>query len=890
MSVHRNTLFEVTSPKTNETCWSRQLCQQRESLPPLSSIFSHATHRPLPTHFGRPSPPSFRSPPEEVWLPAAPFEVVRFPHSPQHERRFSYDARTATLEKIDVTPPTASQKTISPINTAHSRLRESAFVPTMYPSAAYQSPLSNQPNHSEFRMRETTAPWNPLSDNFISPQNNSRLDLPTYAEPQSSSVILNYPPTPTILGDPATTTTSTPIVTETSIIGRDGLGPKIWTGTHFLPRFVRQADVPGEGICYFYDDGTHCKAVIDGEVVNAHWGVTKAGKPRKRLAIACITCREKKIKCDPDYPRCLQCQKFGRVCRFKNAPRGGHSTPNTPPTEAEEIHLRHESPQGDDSSNDKEKASSVVSPCQHQRHVTPDSGSHRFKRRRINPYDSTLTNLKTSPITSIPEAAPLTTTPTDTLTLDPRLFQQLQMNPYNSRPDIMTDWIPIFFRCVPETAHSMFIQESFEKWAFSKKEKSLDEHTTLYAMLCLASVFVSKTEQKPLGEFYASVARLGCENRPFSIHLVQSRLFLALYYFAHNQLEMAWEFCGSAMRVASGLKLNLEIEQSDDSCLQSFPYGLNRAGYSECRRRTFWSTYLMDKFNGFCSGYLGVFKSEDVFLRLPCDTNSFNSQSDARAPFFDLTATSIPSADSSVGSMAYLINIATVWSDVLAQIYRFSQRSVPSSPATFIKFYEDATYRMRAWNASLPDHYKLTIENLEFASIKGELGTLVLAHSVYHSAGMKLNRYIPHSILSKAQVAHHVAVATEHAEDYLHLMNKLETVRRLVQKQEDLDHLPPRFTSPFAGYCIVTAIDILAAKVPLKKIEERLVLFQGSQSVLSDICCFWQSSNAQKLSVQQRVRELVQLSQGEASSNSECFSLGGPIDKLLSRKGDCLYL
>ena len=69
---------------------------------------------------------------------------------------------------------------------------------------------------------------------------------------------------------------------------KDGLGPKIWTGTHFLPRFLRQAEVPGEGMCYFYDDGTHCKAVIDGEQVNAHWGVTKAGKPRKRLAIVSL--------------------------------------------------------------------------------------------------------------------------------------------------------------------------------------------------------------------------------------------------------------------------------------------------------------------------------------------------------------------------------------------------------------------------------------------------------------------------------------------------------------------------------------------------------------------------------------------------------------------------
>lgn len=76
---------------------------------------------------------------------------------------------------------------------------------------------------------------------------------------------------------------------------------------------------PGEGVCYVYDNGSHVRKVIDGETVNAQWGITKAGKPRKRLAIACITCREKKIKCDPSEPKCVQCEKSGRECRFQTA-------------------------------------------------------------------------------------------------------------------------------------------------------------------------------------------------------------------------------------------------------------------------------------------------------------------------------------------------------------------------------------------------------------------------------------------------------------------------------------------------------------------------------------------------------------------------------------------
>lgn len=80
-------------------------------------------------------------------------------------------------------------------------------------------------------------------------------------------------------------------------------------------RCIGQRDMPGEGLCYIYEDGTYCRAIIDGEAVNPSWGITKAGKPRKRLAQACLTCREKKIKCEPGYPKCQQCAKSQRVCR-----------------------------------------------------------------------------------------------------------------------------------------------------------------------------------------------------------------------------------------------------------------------------------------------------------------------------------------------------------------------------------------------------------------------------------------------------------------------------------------------------------------------------------------------------------------------------------------------
>ncbi|KAJ2986512.1 hypothetical protein NUW58_g4990 [Xylaria curta] len=177
--------------------------------------------------------------------------------------------------------------------------------------------------------------------------------------------------------------TSPGSVSSEGIPVKDGLGPKIWTGSHFLPRFVRRAEVPGEGLCYFYDDGTHCKTVIDGEPVNAHWGVTKAGKPRKRLAIACLTCREKKIKCDPDYPRCVQCEKFGRVCKFKNAPRGGHNTsPVTSPSEEDSRQLGAP-PRVVDLDRPRSVSSNSISPHTKLSRPSPELSSMPSKRARF---------------------------------------------------------------------------------------------------------------------------------------------------------------------------------------------------------------------------------------------------------------------------------------------------------------------------------------------------------------------------------------------------------------------------------------------------------------------------------------------------------------------------
>lgn len=80
-------------------------------------------------------------------------------------------------------------------------------------------------------------------------------------------------------------------------------------------KYLGIRDVPGEGTFHFYEGGYRIPTHVDGEHVNPAWGLTKANKPRKRLALACLDCREKKIKCEPGATSCLQCEKAKRPCR-----------------------------------------------------------------------------------------------------------------------------------------------------------------------------------------------------------------------------------------------------------------------------------------------------------------------------------------------------------------------------------------------------------------------------------------------------------------------------------------------------------------------------------------------------------------------------------------------
>ena len=63
------------------------------------------------------------------------------------------------------------------------------------------------------------------------------------------------------------------------------------------------------------------------------------GPKRRRLALSCVACRRRKVKCDRTYPTCVRCQKGGSACDYVSYT----GKDNALPTPSEESpHVRRE--------------------------------------------------------------------------------------------------------------------------------------------------------------------------------------------------------------------------------------------------------------------------------------------------------------------------------------------------------------------------------------------------------------------------------------------------------------------------------------------------------------------------------------------------------------------
>jgi hypothetical protein len=171
---------------------------------------------------------------------------------------------------------------------------------------------------------------------------------------------------------------------------------------------------------------------------------------------------------------------------------------------------------------------------------------------------------------------------------------------WNLEPASLTpltmEYLGLYFTMTSQAVHCMLPRGPFLKWVRESRDKTEDHKMLLYALIALGSRFSTRLDSISHGKTVLQMGRY-IEQSSFgrvTLPLVQARLILAVVHLSQGDCRRALEYCNTAVRSIRGLGYHTESGVSTDM-LHGFEceYGLEPRAMAECRRRTFWSAYLI---------------------------------------------------------------------------------------------------------------------------------------------------------------------------------------------------------------------------------------------------------------------------------------------------------
>jgi hypothetical protein len=447
--------------------------------------------------------------------------------------------------------------------------------------------------------------------------------------------------------------------------------------------------------------------------------------------------------------------------------------------------------------------------------------------------------------------------------------------------------LDLYFIHAGHATYGMFPRRPFLAWVESNRDKSQEHLMLLYSVLAVGTLFLADGERRTLGRRFASIASYAAEKQfgKFTLQLCQTRLLLALYYFAWGKSEEAWDYCGAGLRALSALNLNSEEgvkALADRNADQD--YGFDHRTYTECCRRTFWSGLLLDvshdvvtthasadmsqqqRYPGFFGGTLSVISLEDAFIQLPCLDNMYDASTPCDAPFFDDELLSGSASRRPVlGHMAYLCVISALWGEVLTFFSRAVRRPDSAYERHYDSFYMKMNLKLDAWHAMLPDNLRYTPRNLDHSILDGYVGTFLSIHALYHATIIRLNRQVRVSVLSMDKTRRNLERILRMASNFLSMMLSLAPINR--QRRPPPTVLPDfTFSMPFLGYTLMLSVDVLTSAGLNSSLPTLTETLNTTLTCIDELASFWASAKAQQKAVSNRIKQLTDIAAQEGQS------------------------
>ncbi|EXJ70013.1 uncharacterized protein A1O5_07086 [Cladophialophora psammophila CBS 110553] len=664
---------------------------------------------------------------------------------------------------------------------------------------------------------------------------------------------------------------------------------------------VEEDVIDGSGSCHTNEGGMICSRDVDGDGLNSTWSTTRANKLRKRTGQACDGCREKMMKCDFKLPKCTVCKNNFRECTLGSAPRAtvrqsGYPMsipPTSPFTSINRIRdgytpLEYTYPQSSSRASmpRKDNMLSPVSDKQNNHHEDGSDNPPPAKRPRISPSPRPRSQGQVSASSGTESLGGSVSSPSATSNFS------WDVDPYQLSRSLTMHYTDKYFEYVDSVTCSILPKELFQQWIRTCRAKSPADQMLLYAILAMGTVFASsKPESKHHQDVFLEIVNKAVikNGDMFSLQLIQTKLILALFAFSQGQYNQAGDHCGSAVRIAVGLRYHMEEGVSTIEGQEACDFGLCHEMLVECRRRTFWSAYLMDSFSRCWSTSVATVSRSDCDLRLPCPEAAYEM---GHVPLTPLTlhlpknsTESQPSSprslpeSSEIGAFGYLVEIAAIFNEVMSTISRGRAQSPAKDRVVMDAFRQDIMGRLKTWDQHIKKHVRHGRDGREKPSG---------FHILYHYSIMILNRYVHHAEMDQLRISVCARQVYDHARQLLQL------IQQLAERGDGKHNSSFQFVtlSPFSGFAITAALDVITAAGPVSSLmgheSQIMALIASAIPVLEGLKEFWHSGRRQHEMADKRLRALLRVS-SKASEFNGAYFFAHPIQSPLDLDHDIVY-
>ncbi|QPH12305.1 hypothetical protein C2857_004427 [Epichloe festucae Fl1] len=551
---------------------------------------------------------------------------------------------------------------------------------------------------------------------------------------------------------------------------------------------------------------------------------TKAGKDRKRLPLACIACRRKKIRCSGEKPACKHCLRSRIPCVYKvttrkAAPRTDYMAMLDKRLKRMEDRIIKIIPKPDqDATSFITRA--IVRPAVLGANAGNKSASK--KRGAEEAFGSDLESWAKAPSSVRVKGAESADADEDSaakegsFSADHVLFQEgIDALPPK---EIQEHLAEVFFDNVYGQAYHLL-----HKPSYMRKLKNNTLPPVLVLSVCaVAARFATQSNiagtARPFlrGEEWASHARDICTRRyewP-NMTVLTCLLILGLHEFGTCHGGRSWALGGQAIRMAFALQLHKDLENDPSSgCGSKVPLSFVDR---EIRRRIMWACFLMDRFNSSGSDRPMFIKEELIQIQLPVKESYFQLGIPAQTESLDGSAGQSESPsdgqdtprEENMGVAAYTIRAVAIWGRIVAYLHQGRENMEDFALCNERSIYAQLVEQVEDLQRTLPESLKYSVDNLNLHATEKTGSQFLLMHLSIQQNALFLHK------AAAARAATTTTTADDGGKDvpseFLPRASAqtVAAANRISEMLRDAEQAKCNVTAPFAGYCAFSATNM----------------------------------------------------------------------------------